>query len=245
MEEDTLTKKEKRAVAKEQKKKERKKKDLFGKVKKIAVLGLVVAGVIFGGSKIINWFKTPVEIPEGATEVTESDWLKGNREAPVTLIEYSDFQCPACGAFVPIVERLLEEYPDNLKLVYRHFPLVQIHRNAIDAARAAEAAGKQGKFWEMYDKLFEMQDDWSEDGSPKDKFESYAEELELDKDKFEDDFKSKEVEDEVNNDLFMANRLRLNSTPTFFLNGVQLKEPRGYGDLKSLIDKEISRLPSD
>ncbi len=101
------------------------------------------------------------ENPKPIPEVTEADWSKGNLESPVVLLEYSDFQCPACKARGPIIENLLGEFGDHIRFVYRHMPLSSIHNNAQLAAQATEAAGVQGKFWEMHDHLFETQSEWS------------------------------------------------------------------------------------
>ena len=94
-------------------------------------------------------------------EAGEEDRVKGNEEAGVVLIEYSDFQCPACGSYYPIVKALSEEFPEELLIVYRHYPLTNIHPNAFSAAKASEAAANQGKFWEMHDMLFERQAEWA------------------------------------------------------------------------------------
>lgn len=112
-------------------------------------------------------------------DIRDRDWIKGNESSKVALIEYSDFQCPACAANYNLVKYLEGKYFSDIKFVYRHFPLQQ-HAQAIPAARAAEAAGAQGKFWEMHDKLFENQDKWADTTTAKDIFKGYAEELGLD-----------------------------------------------------------------
>lgn len=91
----------------------------------------------------------------------ETDQVKGKENASVTLIEYADFQCPACASYAPVVEQLEENYGDRVRFVFRHFPLISIHKNAYAASVATEAAGAQGKFWEMHDLLFERQSEWS------------------------------------------------------------------------------------
>lgn len=94
-------------------------------------------------------------------ELNENDHMLGNPDATVVLVEYGDYQCPACGAVHPVVNQLMENLGEDVTLVFRHFPLVNLHANALPAAQAAEAAGMQGKFWEMHDKLYEHQSDWS------------------------------------------------------------------------------------
>lgn len=236
-----LTKKEKRALGKEQKRKEREKSQLVSKIKTITIALIVVSVLALGGYKFVNWIKTPQdESLQEVVQVAENEWIKGNVNALITIIEYSDFQCPACASYAPVMKRLSQEFPDKLRIIYRHFPLVSVHANAVEAARAAEAAGLQGKFWEMHDMLFEKQDEWSKDGSPKDKFTSYAQELELDEEKFLADYESKAIEEKVDQDLASANQLRLNSTPSFFLDGEKIS-PGGYDEFKALVEEKVNR----
>ncbi len=116
-----------------------------------ATLGLgVLVLIIYGIAKN----PTPATLQTDPNMVRVEDHVKGPTNAKATLIEYSDFQCPACAAYFPIVKQLQETFPQDLRVIYRHFPLTQIHNNAFDAARAAEAADLHGKFWEMHDILF-------------------------------------------------------------------------------------------
>lgn len=241
MEEDKqLTKKEKRALAKEEKRRAREQKERTGKLQKIVIGLLILAGLSYGGYRLVRWINAPQpEIAQAEIEVAGDEWIKGNPQASVTLVEYSDFQCPACKNFSPLVRRLSDEFSDDVRVVYRQLPLISIHRNAFDAAKASEAAGRQGKFWEMHDKLFENQDKWESDSSPEDKFEEYAKELGLDLDRYKADYDSDEVKDDVNSDVSTANRLGLSSTPSFILDGRKIENPRSYDDFKSLIEDEI------
>jgi len=237
MEEESLTKREKRELAKEKKEKERKKKDRSKKLNNTIVFLFICFLVLFGGYKAYKWFTTPVDESIQEVFVVASDeWMMGEQDAKVTLIEYSDFQCPACSSYAPLMSQLTTDFEGGVRVVYRHLPLFTIHDNALDAAKASEAAGKQGKFWEMHDLLFENQEEWVNDASPRERFVQYAEFLELDMGKFEVDYEGKEVEDKVNEDLQSANRLRLNSTPTFFLNGKKIKPPSSYDDFKSKVE---------
>lgn len=173
--------------------------------------------------------------------VQADDWVKGDKDAPVTLIEYLDFECEACGAYYPLVKRLSEEYGDRVAFISRYFPLPG-HKNSMTAALAVEAAGKQEKYWEMYDLLFEEQEKWGNRTSPDRKiFERYAEQLGLDMERFKQDVDSKEVKDRVTRDRDAGNRLKVNATPTFFLNGKKIENQRGYEDFKSLLEKELNQ----
>lgn len=164
-------------------------------------------------------------------------WYKGNEDAPVALVEYSDFQCPACGSYYPLVKQLHEEFGGNLKIVYRHYPLTSIHPYAETAARAAEAAGRQGKFWEMHDLLFENQRSWANAtvAQVQETFTGYAETLGLDSAQFQADMNSNEVSDAINADRIAGNRAGVRGTPTFVLQGETLDNPSSYEQFRSLV----------
>lgn len=176
-----------------------------------------------------------VSVLSGA--LAADDWKRGNENAKVVLIEYSDFQCPACASYYPLVKALHDEFSDSLLVVYRHFPLSQIHTNADPAARAAEAAGKQGKFWEMHDLLFERQKEWSSDRNASGTFAAYAGMLGLDTNRFISDFNSPEVIERVRSDYQGGFRAGIAGTPTFFLNGKKIQNPRSYDEFKKIISE--------
>lgn len=167
--------------------------------------------------------------------------IKGNEAAPLVLIEYGDFQCPACAAYYPIVKQLLQDYGQNLKIIYRHFPLTNIHPNAQPSAQAAEAAGLRGKFWEMHNLLYERQKEWSDLLDAKSKFSQYGRELGLDEQKFSADFTSKAVKNKINADQFAGRRANVQGTPSFFLNDGFI-QPRSYEEFKAIIDSRLSSL---
>jgi protein-disulfide isomerase len=239
-EEEVLTKKQRRELAKEQKAEEREKKEASLRVKKAATWLIVLAAAGWLGFRGYKYFTA--SSPEAAVsiQVLDSERIKGNKEAKVTLIEYGDFQCPSCAAYYPLVGSLLQDFPDDLRFIYRHFPLTQIHKNAMPAAIAAEAAGKQDKFWEMYDLLFQKQEEWAELSDAKDKFLEYARQLELNEEQFLSDFDSKEIEDKILAEVASGNNLGVNATPTFFLSGVKVA-PRSYNEFKSLIEKTLEK----
>jgi len=153
--------------------------------------------------------------------VSEEDWTKGPEDAIITVIEYTDFQCPYCAMAHTELDKLVEMYPDDVRLAYRSLPLVGIHPNAQVAAQAAEAAGKQGKFWEMYSVLFTKQADWSE--LTPEEFLSWlsteAEALELDVEQFSKDTVSEELQKKIQDGIDYANSIGLGSTPTVLVNG--------------------------
>lgn len=165
--------------------------------------------------------------------VTVTDHNKGGDNAAVTLTEYSDFQCPACGAFEPVVANVLATYGDKIKFEYRHYPL-PIHSYAQQAAIAAEAAAQQDKFFEYHDKLFANQQTWANSQTPQVLFVQYASELGLDVEKFKRHMKSSILRDAIKKDFKDAQDMGLTGTPTFFLNG-QKMEVSSYEDFVAQI----------
>ena len=153
-----------------------------------------------------------------------SNHTYGEGKSGVTLIEYGDFQCPSCGKYFPIVQQLKAKYKDQITFQFKHFPLVEIHQNALIAARAAEAAGLQNKFWEMHDLLFTNQTAWSQNSSPTNYFEQYAKQLNLDVNKFNTDLTSQGVNSTIQADLKEAKDNGYDSTPTFILDGKKLDD---------------------
>lgn len=182
------------------------------------------------------------DVPVDIATVTNNDWAKGNPAAPVTIIEYSDFQCPACGAFYPMIKKLLEEKADAVRFVYRHYPLVQLHPNGLASARAAEAAGSQGKFFEFHDQLFEHQSEWSVEKDPTGKFEEYAKTVGLDVDRFNTDRASDAIDNAVNDDRQSGDSIGVNSTPTFIVNGQRLQtNPQSYDAFTQIVDDAMAK----
>ena len=148
---------------------------------------------------------------------TDSAHIRGNPDAPVTLEEFGDFQCPPCGKFSEFVEELLKEYNSRLRLVFRNFPLSG-HEHAREAALAAEAAGLQGKFWEMHDTLYREQETWTKAPNVRELFESYAGTIGLDVDQFKKDMDGDKARERVDSDRALADFLGVKATPTLFIN---------------------------
>lgn len=146
---------------------------------------------------------------------------KGDASSKVVVTEFGDFQCPACGAFEKELQAtILPQYGAKINFIFKHFPLTQIHKNALTAAYASEAAANQGKFWEMHDKLYVGQDEWSELSDPQPKYDAYAGAIGLNVGKFKADMKSSSVKARVDTDKKLADKLKLPGTPSFFVNGV-------------------------
>lgn len=161
--------------------------------------------------------------------LAEHTYVKGLREAPVTIVEFSDFECPACKLQHPIAESIIEDYPTLVSWGYRHFPLPQ-HTDADEAAIAAQAAGEQGKFWEYADILFANQPNFDEDD-----LISYAQQIGLDVEKFKQDLENRTFREIVDQDVAYGRSLGVNSTPTFFINGKQVVL-RSQDDLRRQVE---------
>ena len=169
--------------------------------------------------------------PDLAEPIKESDHMQGAAAAPVTLVEYGDFECPLCGQAFPAVKLIQQRFADQLRFVYRHFPL-KVHPNAQRAAEAAEAAGAQGKFWEMHDLLFRYQLHLK----PSD-LERYAAELGLDLRRFEADFNARVYEPRVQTDVASGVRSRVKGSPGFFVNGKVVDTSFGLESLMHAIER--------
>ena len=204
-------------------------------------IGIIVAVVL--GLGAIFWFNsdrsTKTTSENGGTQI--SGHAKGEGQKNITLTEYGDFQCPACASYYPVVKSVVEKYQKDITFRFRNFPLVQIHPNAFAASRAAEAAGLQGKFWEMHDLLYEQQTTWASAGNPQSYFQSFASHLNLDINKFNQDYASSAVNDIINGDLAEAKKVGADSTPTFVLDGKKLDQnPEDQAAFEQLIEDAIS-----
>lgn len=213
-------------------------------VRQVITWGVTVF-VIIGAAAGIVWSVKNGGAPAGGAEttsaITANDWVRGSETATVEMVEYSDFQCPACALYHPIVKKLVEEdSKGKIKFSYRHFPLIEIHPTSVLSAVASEAAGKQGKFWQMHDKLFENQTTWGSNPKAREIFIDYAKELGLDVAKFTADLDSKELKDKIVDAYKSSIRMGLNSTPTFFINGKKIQNPQSYEAFRDLLNQTIT-----
>lgn len=171
----------------------------------------------------------------------QADHTKGSKTPKVTLVEYSDFQCPACAAYYPMVESVFAQYKDRISFTYRNFPLPQ-HQNGVVAAEAAEAAALQGKFWEMGDALFKNQNTWSvmDDATARTTFALYASKLDLKVVEFSNDMNSPAIKNKIDRDQKSGIDSAVDHTPTFFINGKKADNPASEAELKALLDYAIA-----
>jgi len=159
----------------------------------------------------------------------------GEASAKVSVVEFSDFQCPFCNRVLPTLQQIQQEYGDDVRIVFKHLPL-GIHPKAPGAHRAAEAAHRQGKFWEMHDRIFANQRNLSPE-----QYRAYAEEIGLDLAQFEKDLADPATERRVQSDLAEASRLGVTGTPGFFINGRFLSGAQPFARFKEAIDAELGR----
>lgn len=208
-------------------------------VKVVVGIAVVTLAIIVGA---IFFMSKPSQQSQNIERVTDTQQLIGDAKRSingatdkVTIVEFADFQCPACGAAHPIVKQILSDYKGKVTYVFRHFPL-PMHKNAVSAAIAAEAAGEQGKFFEYHDLLFNNQKDWGESTNSQELFLSYAEMLQLDTAKFKEALDKKANAERIQTDQDAGIALGVNSTPTFFINGEKIPGIIQYEEFKQKID---------
>ncbi|MCC6404981.1 MAG: thioredoxin domain-containing protein [Candidatus Yanofskybacteria bacterium] len=209
----------------------------------LVVLGLIGWGMV----KLSANVQLPTESGALSVPVSAQDNTRGPADAPVTLVEYSDFQCPACGAFAPVVDNLLKD-PDlvgKVRFVYRYFPLTSIHANAQLSSQAAYAAGLQGKFWEMHDLLFKNQTTWQGKSSAgaRDTFVEYARTIGLNALAFTTAMDSAAAAARVKADFDGGLQSGVNSTPTFFVNGTKMPHPQSIAQFKQFLTSALNATP--
>ena len=223
---------------------------IFGAVVVVVLGGLVVYSRIANPSIDVSSVDTNSIIAANEQNGQIGDHVFGNADSKVIFIEYGDFQCPSCGGAHPQVKEVTEAYKDKVAFIFRNFPLTTIHPNARVASAAAEAAGLQGKYWEMHNLLYESQESWKDlTGTTRNEaFVSYAASLGLDKDQFTKDLASNNVNRHISFDQALGKKIGVNATPTFYLNGKQLSDTdsseivKGSSSvLKGLFDKALAQ----
>lgn len=218
----------------------------------LALIGVVTV-VIVGVALFLLMKSNPSSsVPDVVTDTKLLENTKryeiATPSASVTVVEFGDYQCPACGAAYPETKQMLQDYSGKINFLFRNFPLPQ-HPYAQLGAEAAEAAGNQGKFWQMHDMLYENQTTWGnlEPGKaiPQDQvvstFLGYAQSLGLDVNKFKTDLQNNQYQDLINKDIADGNSLGINSTPTFFVNGQRVVGAPSYDELKSIINSKLPK----
>ncbi len=184
----------------------------------------------------------------GAVAVSATAHIRGNAASKIKFVEYGDFQCPACSQYEPLVTQAFTKYKDQVSFQFRNLPLTQIHPNALAAARAAQAASNQNKFWEMHDMLYRGQSAWVNSKTASTVFESYAKDLKLDLAKFKIDAASEATNSTINADKAEFRKLNLPlETPTFLIDGkkVEIAKLQTVDDFYKYIDEAIKNHQAD
>ncbi|HSW79639.1 MAG TPA: thioredoxin domain-containing protein [Candidatus Saccharimonadales bacterium] len=203
----------------------------------LAILG-IIAVIVVGAIWVTNNKKASA--PTGNAK--PSQHVTGSTSTGVKLVEYGDYQCPYCGQYYPIVKQVVTEYQNQIQFQFRNLPLVSLHPNAFAAARAAEAAGLQNKYWEMHDMLYENQSAWSDSGSPASIFNEYAKALKLNVNKFKTDYSSDLVNNTINADLAEFNKTKAEmATPTFFIDGTKIQPTQSVESFEKIINEAIKQ----
>lgn len=205
----------------------------------VAIIGIIILAIVLTqGSGTANSPQvSPINAPTGITP--EGFYYKGNPDAAVTVIEYSDFQCPACANYQEVLGDSIDtQYVEtgDIQFIYHEFPLRNSHPHAIIAAEAARAAGEQGQFWPMHDLLFQNQSEWSRSNNPEALFIRYAEQLGLDRDQFEQALDSGKFRPQVEAAEQAAFAANIQATPTFVVNG----QPVSAGQLVATIEAALA-----
>jgi protein-disulfide isomerase len=214
------------------------------------VIVTAVALLAVGSGAMLYRAKRPrvLTIPNenaSKTNATESSHVRGQPNAPVTLEEFGDFQCPPCGVLAGPIKQIEHDYQPRLRVIFHHFPLIT-HQHAREAAWAAEAAGLQGHFWEMHDLLYREQSVWSKASDVRPLFNDYAGILGLNIDRFKKDMESDKVKTRVDLDQHKGAELGLQNTPTIFINNrVVAPNAMAPADLRAAVDAAIKATPPD
>ncbi len=203
-----------------------------------SILVAVVAGMV-GLFMLANQGSTPPAAVGDKTKIIRDSSHKTGT-GPIQIVEFGDFQCPACGVTEAAVERLLKDYDGKVTFYFRHFPLPQ-HPNAQAAAQASEAAAVQGKYWEMHNKLYATQKDWENTADPTDIFVGYAKDFGLDTEKFKKALADKTYQTVIDQDTADGTALGVNATPSFYFNGEQYTGGTSYAELHDKVDSLLKK----
>ena len=209
------------------------------------IIIIVLAVAVAGGAAV--YFSRQPDQPATTSETAPSSTYKntggghfrGPETAKVTLVEFGDYQCPSCKAFYPLVEETLSRYPQQVRLEFHHYPLVSIHANSMAASLAAEAAGEQGKYWEMHDLLFENQEQWSKSPNPEPDFVALASRLGINQNAFMQALRSPQLQDRVLQDVVRAREANVEAVPTFFIDGQKQNLPLSISAFVDTIESHL------
>ena len=205
---------------------------------------IVVLVALAAGAAVLlsrNTDRRPEVSTTPPVDIKGGGHFRGPENAQVTLVEFGDYECPSCGAYHPFVKEILSRYPDKLRLEFHHFPLVGVHANAMIGAMAAEAAGEQNHFWEMHDALFEHQREWGESRNPEPILINLASSIGLDLNRFMQSLRSPALQQRVLQDVSIADKLQLNETPTFLIDGQRVYIKASMEDFVQVVEAHLHK----
>ena len=206
----------------------------------IIVLAVAVAGAAaFYFSRQSNEATNTSDSASAPLQKTGGGRFRGPENARITLVEFGDYQCPSCKAYHPVVQELLARYPQQVRLEFHHYPLISIHPNAMAASMAVEAAGEQGKYWEMHDLVFELQDQWSRSPNPEPDFLAMASRLGLNQNSFMQAMRSPQLQDRVLQDVVRAREAQVEAVPTFFIDGKKISVPLSITAFVDIVEMNL------
>jgi len=204
---------------------------------------LAVVAIVLGGIFVITGKNNNATAPSPNSTAAVTKHTEGNSTAKVTLQEYGDFQCPVCGVFYPVTKQVVEKYKDQIYYQFSHLPLTQLHPNSFAASRAAEAAGLQGKFFEMHNLLYQNQTTWSQASNAQAIFDAYAGQLGLNLAQFKSDYASSKVNNAIDADIAAFKKTGQDmGTPTYFLNGKKINNADLFDSNNSPSVEKFSQL---
>jgi protein-disulfide isomerase len=212
------------------------------------VIVALVALSAIGGGIVLYRAKKPATLSltnERSTSDTATLHIRGNAKAPVTIDEYGDYECPPCGRLAAPISQIEHDFGDKVRLIFHHFPLI-VHAHAKEAAYAAEAAALQNKFWEMHDTLYREQAIWAKVPQPRDLFNSYAEKIGLDVERFKKDIDSPPVKERVEKDQSDGTKIGVTSTPTVFVNNksISMTGPESPKLIREAVEAALNPKPA-
>ncbi len=229
-------------------------KDFFLRNKTFLGLTLGTLAILFGGVYFFSKTVSPntkvisseILAPKDAQVtggIVDGKYISANASPKITLVEFGDYECPACSAYNSLVKQVITEFSGEINYVFRNYPLPQ-HKNAPISSYAAEAAGIQGKFWEMHNKLYDTQGAWANTTEAKSIFIGYAKDMGLDVSKFTSDIDSQKIKDKITRDESDGKLVNLTATPTFYINGVKVENlPASYDEFKKIIENALKNAP--
>jgi len=214
----------------------------------LVTAGAIIAGAYSSGTAASNNASSTF-VATTVPAITAADWTEGNPNAKVSLVEYGDFECPACGEYFPLIQQLVQNYSSTVRFVFRNFPLYTIHPFAGISAEAAEAAGLEGgraKYWAMNDLLYTKQSDWSTNSALTPQqvlsqyLDGYAQSIGLDINTFNNDINATSVMQKIQTDVNSGNAAQLDHTPTFFVNLTQIPNPTSLAGFESALNAALA-----